>query len=68
MDHQLRSIRDKLGVRSTARLVHVLTEHLPAARLPGAIRRGSAQIVAWPLAMLRWAFSPEGGHAFLCIR
>ena len=31
VDHQLRSIRDKLGVRSTARLVHVLTEHLPAA-------------------------------------
>ncbi len=30
VDHQLRSIRDKLGVRSTARLVHVLTEHLPA--------------------------------------
>lgn len=28
VDHQLRSIRDKLGVRSTARLVHVLTEHL----------------------------------------
>ena len=31
VDHQLRSIREKLGVRSTARLVHVLTEHLPAA-------------------------------------
>lgn len=29
VDHQLRSIREKLGVRSTARLVHVLTEHLP---------------------------------------
>lgn len=31
VDHQLRSIRDKLGVRSTARLIHVLTEHLPVA-------------------------------------
>ncbi len=32
VDHQLRSIREKLGVRSTARLVHVLTEHLPPAQ------------------------------------
>jgi DNA-binding CsgD family transcriptional regulator len=28
IDHQLRSIRDKLGVRSTARLVRVLNDHL----------------------------------------
>lgn len=28
VDHQLRSIRDKLGVRSTARLVRVLSDHL----------------------------------------
>lgn len=28
VDHQLRSIREKLGVRSTARLVHMLTEQL----------------------------------------
>jgi DNA-binding CsgD family transcriptional regulator len=28
VDHQLRSIRDKLGVRSTARLVRVLNDHL----------------------------------------
>jgi DNA-binding CsgD family transcriptional regulator len=28
VDHQLRSIRDKLGVRSTGRLVHVLNDHL----------------------------------------
>ena len=28
VDHQLRSIRDKLGVRSTARLVHMLSEQL----------------------------------------
>ncbi|MGQ0711560.1 MAG: LuxR C-terminal-related transcriptional regulator [Rhodoferax sp.] len=34
VDHQLRSIREKLGVRSTARLVHVLTEHLPPAPQP----------------------------------
>jgi DNA-binding CsgD family transcriptional regulator len=27
VDHQLRSIRDKLGMRSTARLVHLLSEH-----------------------------------------
>lgn len=26
VDHQSRSIRDKLGARSTARLVHLLTE------------------------------------------
>ena len=28
VDHQLRSIRDKLGVRSTARLVHLLNGRL----------------------------------------
>lgn len=28
IDHQLRSIRDKLGARSTARVVHMLNEHL----------------------------------------
>jgi DNA-binding CsgD family transcriptional regulator len=28
VDHQLRSIRQKLGVSSTARLVHLLSEHL----------------------------------------
>ena len=28
VDHQLRSIRDKLGARSTARLVHLLNERL----------------------------------------
>lgn len=33
VDHQLRSIRDKLGVRSTARLVHVLNERLERLRL-----------------------------------
>jgi len=33
VDHQLRSIRDKLGVRSTARLVHVLSERLESLRL-----------------------------------
>ncbi|MCB2022390.1 MAG: LuxR C-terminal-related transcriptional regulator [Rhizobacter sp.] len=32
VDHQLRSIRDKLGVRSTARLVHVLNERLERLR------------------------------------
>ncbi|MCG3190064.1 MAG: hypothetical protein LKCHEGNO_02665 [Burkholderiaceae bacterium] len=32
VDHQLRSIRDKLGVRSTARLVHVLSERLERLR------------------------------------
>ncbi len=32
VDHQLRSIRDKLGVRSTAKLVHRLNEHLEARR------------------------------------
>jgi len=34
VDHQLRSIRDKLGVRSTARLVHVLNERLERLRPP----------------------------------
>lgn len=34
IDHQLRSIREKLGTRSTARLVHVLSERL--APPPGA--------------------------------
>ena len=29
VDHQLRSIRDKLGVRTTAKLVHWLHEHFP---------------------------------------
>lgn len=29
VDHQLRSIRDKLGMRSTARLVHLLSEQWP---------------------------------------
>lgn len=37
VDHQLRSIRQKLGVSSTARLVHLLSEHLD----PRAPRRGS---------------------------
>lgn len=32
VDHQLRSIRAKLGVRSTSRLVHLLSEHPPALR------------------------------------
>jgi DNA-binding CsgD family transcriptional regulator len=32
VDHQLRAIRDKLGVRSTARLVHVLSEHFERSR------------------------------------
>lgn len=27
VDHQLRSIREKLGVRSTARLIHLLSDH-----------------------------------------
>lgn len=36
VDHQLRSIRQKLGVSSTARLVHLLSEHLD----PRAPRRG----------------------------
>lgn len=31
VDHQLRSIREKLGVRSTARLVHVLSQHAAEA-------------------------------------
>ena len=29
VDHQLRSIRDKLGTRSTSRLVYLLSEHWP---------------------------------------
>lgn len=32
VDHQLRSIRLKLGVRSTSRLVHLLSEHRPGPR------------------------------------
>lgn len=32
VDHRLRCIRDKLGVRSTARLAHVLSERLERAR------------------------------------
>lgn len=32
VDHQLRSIRDKLGARSTARLVHLLNEHAGTLR------------------------------------
>ena len=32
VDHQLRSIRTKLGVRSTSRLVHLLSEHPSALR------------------------------------
>lgn len=32
VDHQLRSIRDKLGMRSTARLVHLLSEHWRSGR------------------------------------
>jgi DNA-binding CsgD family transcriptional regulator len=32
VDHQLRAVRDKLGVRSTARLVHVLSEHFERSK------------------------------------
>ncbi|WP_428424330.1 LuxR C-terminal-related transcriptional regulator [Methylibium sp.] len=31
VDHQLRSVRDKLGVHSKGRLMHVLSERLPSA-------------------------------------
>ncbi len=33
VDHHLRSIRDKLGMRSTSRLVHLLSEHWPVRPL-----------------------------------
>ena len=32
VDHQLRSIREKLGARSTARLVRLLAEHAQGLR------------------------------------
>ena len=39
VDHQLRSMRDKLGVKSTAKLMRELAAHLPGAMSAGTARR-----------------------------
>lgn len=46
VDHRLRAIREKLGARSTARMVALLSEMLESPRLPAASPRG-ARTEAW---------------------